>query len=131
MEETKEAILELSGREETFFGPYEMPLLNVQLEASEEEEEVSFEPEQKVDNDDGVGQDDNALEEKYSNDEVGSKPRVRHMPPSEESLEMLAKLKPLPPLLEEFDLDTHVGLIQRTMKEDPKLVAMQANFSGA
>ena len=62
-------------------------------------------------------------------EDVTAKAR-QHMAPSEESLEMLRKLEPLPALLEDFDLDAHVGLIQRVMKEDPKLVAMQANFSG-
>mmetsp|Transcript_7412 Transcript_7412/g.18157 ORF Transcript_7412/g.18157 Transcript_7412/m.18157 type:complete len:335 (+) Transcript_7412:272-1276(+) len=107
VEECKEAILELSGREETFFGPYEMPLLKVVLENSKEEEGAEAQPE----------------------DATTSQAR-RHMTPSEESLEMLSKLEPLPTLLEDFDLDAHVGLIQRLLKEDPKLVAMQASFSG-
>ena len=39
VEECKDAILLLSKNEETFFGPYEMPLLNVQLEDDEDEEQ--------------------------------------------------------------------------------------------
>jgi len=112
VDECKEAILELSGREETFFGPYEMPLLKVVLESAKESNEEEEEGEaQPV-------------------SEVSTSNARRHMAPSEESLEMLKNLEPLPSLLEEFDLDEHVGLIQRVMKEDPKLVAMQANFSG-
>ena len=53
-----------------------------------------------------------------------------HMKPTEESKEKLSKLQPLPPLLEEFDLDSHVGLIQKLLKEDPTLVKMQATLSG-
>lgn len=127
VEECKDAILELSNREEIFFGPYEMPLLNVQLEVSpsqdEDEETQTGEPEGgSVEESPEEGPDDNA--------EIASRIKARHMPPTEESLEMLAKLQPLPPLLEAFDLEEHVGLIQNVMDEDPKLVAMQAFFSG-
>lgn len=141
VEECKEAILELSKQEETFFGPYEMPLLNVQLEDEDD------------DDDDESGEVlDIAESEKGSldsnNEEVSvasagaatspvseghhSKPpsKHRHLMPSEESKEKLSKLQPLPPLLEEFDLDAHVGLIQRVLKEDPTLVKMQATLSG-
>lgn len=121
MEECKDAILELSRREETFFGPFEMPLLNVQLEATTDDKEEQEAPT------------DEAGETAKEEEEEASlpPPRVTHMPPSDESLEMLAKLEPLPPLLENFDLDEHVGLIQRVLAEDPKLVEMQANLSGA
>ena len=118
VDECKEAILELSGREETFFGPYEMPLLKVMLKPAEEENNEEEGAEEEGDESEGPPAED-----------VTAKAR-QHMAPSEESLEMLRKLEPLPALLEDFDLDAHVGLIQRVMKEDPKLVAMQANFSG-
>lgn len=156
VEECKEAILELSGRESTFFGPYEMPLLNVQLETTnsnddddDDAEEQEEAPEVGGDNDnnnnsndgdsegDANESDGDAAAAEVSEEptpeeepEPETRPRARHMMPSEESLEMLAKLQPLPPLLEDFDLDTYVGLIQSVMKEDPKLVGMQANFSG-
>jgi len=38
-------------------------------------------------------------------------------------------LQPLPTLLADFDLDTHVGLIQRLLKVDPKLVEMHSRLS--
>jgi hypothetical protein len=50
--------------------------------------------------------------------------------PSKESLEKLAKLEPLPPLLQNFDLQSHVGLIEKLLKEDPRLVKMQSTLSG-
>jgi hypothetical protein len=50
--------------------------------------------------------------------------------PSADSLEKLAKLEPLPALLQEFDLDAHVGLINRLLKEDKKLEVMQSELSG-
>ena len=118
VDECKEAILELSGREETFFGPYEMPLLKVMLKSTKEENNEEEGAEEEGDESEAPPAED-----------VTAKAR-QHMAPSEESLEMLRKLEPLPALLEEFDLDAHVGLIERVMKEDPKLVAMQANFSG-
>ena len=140
MDECREAILELSVREDTFFGPFEMPLLNVQLEKTEEIEEEGIEEEDGEENPDGdeidlvndddddddnpVGEEDRTIEKEESN------PRTHHMEPSEESREKLAKLEPLPPLLEDFDLDAHVGLIQRVLKEDPQLVQMQATLSG-
>jgi len=130
VEECKDAILELSGREENFFGPYEMPLLNVQLEVSvsQDEDEESSEPQTGEPEDGSV--EDGPEEVPDEDTEIASENKARHMPPTEESLEMLAKLKPLPPLLENFDLEEHVGLIQNVMGEDPKLVAMQACFSG-
>lgn len=133
VEECKEAILELSGREDTFFGPYEMPLLNVQLQATEEDqEEGTEEPEEGTEANDGGAEDSPAAAEEVGDQTVGNegRPHARHKEPSEESQEMLAKLEPLPTLLEDFDLETHVGLIQRVMKEDPNLVDKQANFSG-
>jgi hypothetical protein len=51
--------------------------------------------------------------------------------PSPESLVKLAKLEPLPTLLAEFDLDAHVGLIRKLLKEDPMLVEQQSKLSGA
>jgi hypothetical protein len=118
VEECKEAILALSQHEATFFGPYEMPLLNVQLDDDDNEAADEVEAEETLD-----GDADGAQKEKPN-------PKHRHMKPTEESKEKLAKLQPLPPLLEEFDLDSHVGLIQRVLKEDPMLVKMQASFSG-
>ena len=98
VDECKEAILALSKKDETFFGPYKMPPL---LKISD----------QKEDDED----------EEYEKEEAG---------PSKESLENLAKLEPLPPLLANFDLDAHVGLIQRLLKIDKSLVEKQSILSG-
>lgn len=46
--------------------------------------------------------------------------------PSKESLEMLAKLEPLPSLLRDFDFQAHVGLIEKMLAEDQTLVEMQS-----
>ena len=117
VEECKEAILALSQHDQTFFGPYEMPLLNVQLENEDEDGE---------DGDEAADAEENDAGEEVEED----KPKHRHMEPTEESKENLAKLQPLPPLLEEFALDSHVGLIQKVLKEDSVLVKKQAALSG-
>jgi hypothetical protein len=108
VEECKEAILALSARPETFYGPYEMPSLKVKL--NEDNEKVE-------------GDDPNDDEEELEGAE-------NRFTPSEESLEKLAKLEPLPPLLRDFDLDSHVGLIEKLLKEDPSLQERQSTLSG-
>ena len=51
--------------------------------------------------------------------------------PPQESVGKLEKLEPLPPLLgQDFDLDMHVGLIQRLLAQDAELVKMQSTLSG-
>jgi hypothetical protein len=107
VDECREAVLALSSDEATFYGPFEMPELDVNFE---DEEEM---------NGDEEGEEEEDEEEK-----------LQKLLPSEESLEKLAKLEPLPPLLQDFDLDSHVGLIQMLLKEDPKLVEMQSSLSG-
>lgn len=141
VEECKEAILELSSRKETFFGPYEMPLLNVQFEEvedmEEEEEDADQTRIQTDDTDEKYEFHDNEKEknivEVESQTDTAEKENENghvHLLPSEDSRQKLRKLEPLPPLLEKFDLDDHVGLIQKILKEDPNLVNMQATFSG-
>ena len=141
MEECKEAILELSSRKETFFGPYEMPLLNVQFEEvedmEEEEEDADQTRIQTDDTDEKYEFHDNEKEknivEVESQTDTAEKENENghvHLLPSEDSRQKLRKLEPLPLLLEKFDLDDHVGLIQKILKEDPNLVNMQATFSG-
>jgi hypothetical protein len=113
VEECKEAIMALSSNEETFFGPYEMPLLPVKVdEETKKSEEEGEESETNEDNDD--------------EEDEGGKERK----PSEESLAKLAKLEPLPPLLRDFDLDSHVGLIEKLLKEDQQLSIVQSTMSG-
>lgn len=115
VEECKEAILTLSGLDDTFYGPYEMPALKVKL-AGENKEGEGNEEEDVVEDDD-------------DEDEEGTESK-KEPKPSEESLEKLSKLEPLPPLLRDFDLDSHVGLIQKLLKEDPKLEERQSMMSG-
>ena len=54
---------------------------------------------------------------------------ARDVRQAEKAAEKLAKLQPLPALLSDFDLDTHVGLIQRLFEADPKLVEVHSKLS--
>ena len=101
VEECKEAILQLSAKSETFFGPFAMPNSN---------EDTGAEGEDATPN--------------------GTRNVTTTLPPSAESLERLSKLQPLPKLLSDFDLDAHVGLIQRVLEVDPALVHAQSQWSG-
>ena len=158
VDECKEAILELSKHIDTFYGPYEIPMLNVHLEDDDDdddEEEENNDRQQGEGGEDGDGDDDGEGGDNMAEDGPGTKSESgdaddddddgkddvdgekpvrsaasQHFRPSAESKEKLEKLQPLPPLLEDFDLDSHVGLIQRLLKEDPELVQKQAALSG-
>jgi hypothetical protein len=156
VDECKDAVLELSKNIDTFYGPYEVPMLNVHLEDDDDDDDDDEEGEgggRDDDNDDGgnlghdvpdgdaSGNDSLARkEDDHDTDNDGSggankyhnvrSVASQHFRPSAESQKKLEKLQPLPPLLEDFDLDAHVGLIQRLLKEDPELVQKQAALSG-
>ena len=129
VEECREAILALSQNESTFFGPYEMPRLNVELEEEEEDKNDNH-----SDDEEGSETGSQKEEEEEDNDAPAKKTTAHHhhldRRPSPESKEKLEKLSPLPPLLEQFDLDAHVGLIEKLLKEDPHLVKAQSKLSG-
>ena len=127
VEECKEAILALSHKDETFYGPYEMPELKVKLdddgddEAKKKAKKIGENGEEEEEAEEEVDEDDD--------DEEGGEDK-KNQKPSQESLEKLAKLEPLPPLLRDFDLDSHVGLIQKLLKVDPELQRQQSTLSG-
>ncbi|KAL3792186.1 hypothetical protein HJC23_009650 [Cyclotella cryptica] len=100
VDECKEAILSLSGIEETFTGPFILTGGLPSGDASEED-----------------GEDDEDLR------------AAKDIQEAEKSADKLSKLQPLPALLGDFDLDTHVGLIQRLFEVDPKLVKMHSRLS--
>ena len=106
VDECREAILKLSAAKETFTGPWKMPSKGVKITKS--------------------GGNDNEEEAEKEEDELEEDKNG----PSKESLDRLSKLEPLPALLADFDLDSHVGLIERLLKEDPQLVTMQSTLSG-
>jgi hypothetical protein len=101
VEECKEAILKLSESKANFYGPYPMPNNNLMLDLEDEESH---------------------------NDSKEGEEAVDLKQPSKESLEKMKTLEPLPPLLQHFDLNNHVGLIQKVLIADPKLVKLQASL---
>jgi hypothetical protein len=107
VEECKEAILRLSSDTHVFCGPFHLPKPSVKLQA----EEIG-----KISDEDGSTENDDQA------------PQVE--PPTDEALEKLKTLEPLPPLLQNFELNAHVGLIQKLLRLDPKLVRMQSCLSG-
>lgn len=105
VDECKEVILGLSSKDETFTGPF---ILAGGFPTGEEE---------AVNDEDG------------EEDEDSDRKAAKDLAAAEVSADKLAKLQPLPTLLAEFDLDTHVGLIQRLLKVDHNLVNMQSRLS--
>mmetsp|Transcript_17261 Transcript_17261/g.24934 ORF Transcript_17261/g.24934 Transcript_17261/m.24934 type:complete len:357 (+) Transcript_17261:84-1154(+) len=118
VDECKQAIMALSHDDATFFGPYVMPQLAVKTTDEQTEED------QNQDEDTEEFLEDDTEEDKPTESKTLQKD------PSPESKENLAKLEPLPPLLGDFDLDAHVGLIQKMLQVDPKLVERQSILSG-
>lgn len=103
VDECKEVILGLSSNDETFTGPFVLP---GGLLSNEGGEEVADDVEDDAD-----------------------RRAAEDLAAAEQSAIKLSKLQPLPVLLADFDLDTHVGLIERVLKEDPKLVGAHSRLS--
>mmetsp|Transcript_11278 Transcript_11278/g.31199 ORF Transcript_11278/g.31199 Transcript_11278/m.31199 type:complete len:382 (-) Transcript_11278:200-1345(-) len=145
VEECKEAILALSSDDDSFFGPYEVPELKVVTtdakksrtddddEDGDDDSEDGEEGDDAVDGDEaasGDGDDGEDGDDDSKDDNEEDKEVNLHRLPTPESLEKLSKLEPLPPLLKDFDLDSHVGLIQKLLAIDPQLVKKQSTLSG-
>jgi len=107
VDECKEVILGLSSKDDTFQGPFVLTGGLPDTNGGGEKE---------------GGDDDD-------DEEVENKKVAKDLAAAEISAEKLSKLQPLPTLLADFDLDTHVGLIQRLLKVDRKLVEMQSRLS--
>lgn len=111
VDECKEVILGLSSKDETFVGPFILAGGLPTVSGGEDE---------------GNGDNnDDDQEEGITEDQKAAK----DLAAAQSSAEKLEKLQPLPTLLADFDLDTHVGLIQRLLKEDPNLVDMHTRLS--
>lgn len=102
VDECKEVILGLSSKDETFTGPF---VLSGGFPSGEDEDVEDNE------------------------DDSEDRKAAKDLAAAEVSAEKLSKLQPLPKLLADFDLDTHVGLIQRLLKVDTQLVEMQSRLS--
>ena len=75
------------------------------------------------------GDTEGANEDEEEEEEDSDQKAAKDLAAAELSAEKLSKLQPLPKLLSDFDLDTHVGLIQRLLQVDPKLVEMHSRLS--
>ena len=75
------------------------------------------------------GDTEGANEDEEEGEEDSDQKAAKDLAAAELSAEKLSKLQPLPKLLSDFDLDTHVGLIQRLLQVDPKLVEMHSRLS--
>ena len=140
-EECKEKILSMSKEKTTFTGPFVLVGQSNTEVAAKDVNEVIGDDEADLgddtDNDkEGGDQQDEAAD--GPNDSTTSGGETSTQPDlSDDAVETAkmeakkAKLDPLPPLLEDFDLDAHVGLIERLFKEDPSLVAKHADLGGA
>ena len=102
VDECREVILGLSSSPESFTGPFVLP--------------GGLQKKEKDDEDEDDEDDENVR-------------AARDLYEAEKSAEKLSKLQPLPALLADFDLDTHVGLIQRLFQADPKLVEVHSKLS--
>jgi len=137
VEECRDAILALTSKQnyrETFFGPYQMPRAAVKLDDGNDHKKKKTETAAAEAGDETSQQGrDDEKEDIFDDDEDetdGAVPKGGVRGPSSESLVKLAKLEPLPPLLENFELPIHVPLIERMMVEDPNLVEHQSQLSG-
>ena len=137
VEECKEAIMGLSAEVDTFFGPYEMPALKVKTDDDEgekgDDDDIDDGGDEETADKEILVDDDDENPTLGTNDSVtraAERKAIKDRMPSEDSLEKLKKLEPLPRLLADFDLLTHVGLIQKMLKIDPKLVQRQSTLSG-
>eukprot|EP00581_Thalassiosira_minuscula_P010056 CAMPEP_0183710072 /NCGR_PEP_ID=MMETSP0737-20130205/5936_1 /TAXON_ID=385413 /ORGANISM="Thalassiosira miniscula, Strain CCMP1093" /LENGTH=391 /DNA_ID=CAMNT_0025938295 /DNA_START=63 /DNA_END=1238 /DNA_ORIENTATION=- len=115
VDECKEVILGLSSQDDTFTGPFVLP---GGLPTAGEEVTAGA----GGDEEGGAGDDDDDEDDE-------DRRAAKDLAAAEVSAEKLSKLQPLPTLLADFDLDTHVGLIQRLFEVDPKLVEMHSRLS--
>jgi len=140
-EDCKEKILSMSQEKTTFTGPFVLVgQSNTEVAARDTnevndggKEETNSGEQVAADEMEGSDKDEEAADgANDSGGETSTQPDLSD--PAVEAAKMeakKAKLDPLPPLLQDFDLDAHVGLIERLFKEDPNLVAQHADLGGA
>lgn len=140
-EECKEKILSMSQEKTTFTGPFVLVgQSNTEVAAKDnsdhsdggKEESNSAEQDAAGEKEGGDDKEKAPDGPNDSGGESSTKPDLSDAAVEAAKMEAKkAKLDPLPPLLQDFDLDAHVGLIERLFKEDPNLVAQHADLAGA
>lgn len=130
IDETKQVILSISSIESTFSHPFTPPpgiqlFPSIDITASTSQEEK----------DGGVDDDTEKTDGADTTPAEGEEPTTTTTTNEEEyamaAQQKLTTLQPLPPLLEKFDLDSHVGLIERLLTVDSELVKMHSLLIGA
>jgi hypothetical protein len=145
-EECKKAILELSTRQSTFMTPFELPdgLLMFQARSMDEGDikkgeatNVNANANEK-DGANATENGDKGADAEGDNESGGNSngngdvsADIGENDEQKSAGIKLEKMSPLPPLLEHFDLDTHVGLVEKLFREDENLVSMHSTLSGA
>lgn len=136
IDETKQVILSISSIESTFSHPFTpppgiqlFPSIDITASTSQEEKDGG-------DDDDDTEKTDGADTTPAEGEEPTTTTTTNTTSTNEEEYAMAAQqklttLQPLPPLLEKFDLDSHVGLIERLLTVDSELVKMHSLLIGA
>lgn len=140
-EECKEKILSMSQEKTTFTGPFVLVgQSNTEVAAKDnnyhndggKDDSSSAEQDAAGEKEGGDNKEKASNGPNNSGGESSTKPDLSDAAVEAARMEAKkAKLDPLPPLLQDFDLDAHVGLIERLFKEDPNLVAQHADLAGA
>ena len=134
-EECKEKILSMSQDKTTFTGPFALVgQSNTELAAKDNNEHNDGDGKDETNSaeQDTAGDEADATDSGADDGETSTKPDLSDAAVEAAKMEAKkAKLDPLPPLLQDFDLDAHVGLIERLFKEDPNLVTQHADLAGA
>jgi len=140
VEDVQEEIMEMSKYEETFMGPFQLAgglgstmFIETENENKSEVTSEEFHSEEPTAVNDTI---DSAGNEKYDNEEPVPREsdeidRLSNDDTKKHYQERLEKMGKLPILLDEFDLDAHVGLIERLFRLDANLVKMHSNLSNA
>lgn len=141
VEDVQEAIMEMSKFEETFMGPFQLAGglgSTMFIETENENKSKVTEEEFLLEEKDTAANDtiDSTGNEKFDNEEPVPREsdeidRISNDDTKKHYQERLEKMGKLPILLDEFDLDAHVGLIERLFKLDANLVKMHSNLSNA
>lgn len=135
IDETKQVILSISSIESTFSHPFTPPP-GIQLFPSIDITASTSQEEKDAGGDDDTEKTDGADTTPAEGEEPTTTTTTNTTSTNEEEYAMAAQqklttLQPLPPLLEKFDLDSHVGLIERLLTVDSELVKMHSLLIGA
>jgi len=135
IDETKQVILSISSIESTFSHPFTPPP-GIQLFPSIDITASTSQEEKDGGDDDDTEKTDGADTTPAEGEEPTTTTTTNTTSTNEEEYAMAAQqklttLQPLPPLLEKFDLDSHVGLIERLLTVDSELVKMHSLLIGA